>query len=299
MSGLFYKIITGFSRSINIRLLMRLITWLIIIAFLSGSCNNQNNNSAALDELRQKIDYTNKFIAHQNELAADLMEQRLVDAETREKALIWAPRVASIRSITNWFTMNLQQLQKAPAIENDILKIIQKFRDSIGQIDPSIRQEFGSEFDQFPNLLMKKEISADQVRLSELRGSTKQIYLSQIIQQCRVLENRLIIFCVEHCASSTHHYDYFAAIIGQSSSVVSPLEKITVTAGVGSFTREAKPGFLINGQLVEPDETNIANYSFHAPSKAGTYHVPVEINYTDQDGKKQTIIKTITYRVKL
>ena len=41
----------------------------------------------------------------------------------------------------------------------------------------------------------------------------------------------------------------------------------------------------------------IAHYKLKAASRPGKYYVPVKINYTDQNGKQQTVQKEIEYTV--
>ncbi|MEJ0105835.1 MAG: hypothetical protein WDO19_26240 [Bacteroidota bacterium] len=91
-------------------------------------------------------------------------------------------------------------------------------------------------------------------------------------------------------------FDTYAAIVGQSSSFVLPNQQIEVTAGVGAFSKAAKPTITIGGSTVPIGDDGAAHQKITA-SSIGEHDVPVTIVYTDQEGKLQTIKENIKYTV--
>ena len=85
----------------------------------------------------------------------------------------------------------------------------------------------------------------------------------------------------------------FWPIIVQSSTIVQAGEDLEITAGIGSFTRAAKPEVKINRLNVPIDWTGVTTFKIKAPIKPGKHFIPVELSYTDQEEKKQTIPKIV------
>jgi len=73
-----------------------------------------------------------------------------------------------------------------------------------------------------------------------------------------------------------------------------PGEQMTVTAGIGSFSKAASPTITINGQSQKADADGVAVKTFPVTS-SGSVHVVV--NYTKPDGTPGTDTKDIPYTV--
>lgn len=72
---------------------------------------------------------------------------------------------------------------------------------------------------------------------------------------------------------------------------------MTVTAGVGVFESRTQPNVYVNRKPVPVGAEGLAEYSFQVPPHPGHYRLPVRIEFTDQDGKLQTVEKEVRYRV--
>jgi len=74
-------------------------------------------------------------------------------------------------------------------------------------------------------------------------------------------------------------------------------ERIEIFAGVGEFRSDMKCEIFIYGKQVNIKDNAVAHYRLKAASTPGKYFVPVKINYTDQNGARQSIQKRIEYTV--
>lgn len=92
-------------------------------------------------------------------------------------------------------------------------------------------------------------------------------------------------------------YDNFRVVVNQNATVLGAGEELEINAGIGDFSSAALPDFLIDHRRVAANPEGVAVYHTRVPSKAGTYSIPLEIRFTDQDGKPQVVSKTITYKV--
>jgi gliding motility-associated protein GldM len=109
-------------------------------------------------------------------------------------------------------------------------------------------------------------------------------------------ENKVIAFCHNKVGEVVVRQDAFAAIAVADANYILPGQKINITAGVGGFSTAVKPQISIGGTNVPVGTDGTAKMEVQGTS-LGSHSIPVHIEYTDQDGKKQSIDKTIEYTV--
>jgi hypothetical protein len=112
-----------------------------------------------------------------------------------------------------------------------------------------------------------------------------------------IIENKVIMFCHEQVGSNGGPCTFVSALTGISTSFVQPGEQIEIFSGVGSFDSRPEPEIFVYGKPVRLTENAIAVCKFKAEKRPGKYYVPVKINYTDQNGRRQSIQKEIEYTV--
>jgi gliding motility-associated protein GldM len=108
--------------------------------------------------------------------------------------------------------------------------------------------------------------------------------LSKFQNDVKTSENRVVALFHEQVGKVKVQYDAFAAIVGQSSNYLMPGQELTISAGVGAFSKKALPEINIGGVSVPIN--NIGERS-----------VPVTVRFQNQEGQWQTISKTISYTV--
>lgn len=74
-------------------------------------------------------------------------------------------------------------------------------------------------------------------------------------------------------------------------------EKITITAGIGTFSYWKEPQIYIENKKCELGRNLISSYSFVAKNKIGTYKIPVKTIEQNPDGTTRSITKDIEYRI--
>jgi len=120
--------------------------------------------------------------------------------------------------------------------------------------------------------------------------------LSKFQNDVRTAENRTVALFHEQVGKVAVRYDKFAAIVGQSSNYVMPGQEIEINAGVGAFSSAAAPRITINGQGAPLGPDGQAKLKINGGG-LGKHTVPVVITFMDQDGKPQTVNKTVEYTV--
>ena len=130
-----------------------------------------------------------------------------------------------------------------------------------------------------------------------LAPTTSEAFINQLLSQVRMMESQLVRFCLEQCPMNGFRFDFYAAIVGQSSSVVGPGEEIKITAGIGAFSRNGEPLITFDGKPIQISDDGAAYCQFKAPTKVGRYTIPTNIEFSDREGKRQSIHKIVEYSV--
>ena len=120
--------------------------------------------------------------------------------------------------------------------------------------------------------------------------------LSKFQNDVKTSENRVVAFAHEQVGKVAVRFDTYTAIVGQSTNYAMPGQEIEIMAGVGAFSKAAQPQITINGQGAALGEDGAARMQ-SCRWWIGAHSVPVTIGYIDQEGKPQTITKTVEYTV--
>ena len=120
--------------------------------------------------------------------------------------------------------------------------------------------------------------------------------LSKFQNDVKTTENKVISFCHEKVGAVEVIQDAFAAIALANTTNALPGQEIEITAGVGGFSTKLSPTITIGGQRQQVGEDGAVHYKFKA-DRLGSNSIPVNIQYTDQNGKVQNITKNVDYVV--
>ncbi len=253
------------------------------------------------------------------------LSDKMADAKTAEQAKIWYPKADSAMKFSQELDKYIESLKvdlrKAAGSKDGLTdfkednleaatrlfekngegKVLQQklldYKKNILGIDPKINAEFANSF------------PVDAVGIKDKSGNVKDFtlsyfhmtptvaaltMLSKFQNNIKNAENQVVTFCHSKVGAVEYVYDQFKTIIGTSSTYLMPGEEMTVTAGIGSFSKSAAPTITINGQSQQADADGVAIKSFKV-NGSGTVHVVV--NYTKPDGTQGTDTKDIPYVV--
>jgi hypothetical protein len=121
--------------------------------------------------------------------------------------------------------------------------------------------------------------------------------LSKLENNIKITENRMIQFCNNKVGSYDDGFRVYSVIIAQDKSYLQKGENLKITAGVGAFSVQPTPEITINGKLIPLDDNGTAVYKLKASRIAGTYSIPVQINFINDIGENDTIKQNIKYTV--
>ena len=120
--------------------------------------------------------------------------------------------------------------------------------------------------------------------------------LSKFQNDIRNSESQVVSFCHKEIGAVEVIYDEFQAFAGTNSQYLMPGEELVITAGVGAFSKAAKPTISIDGAGVTLKPDGSAEYK-STVSTSGAFAKKVRISFTKPDNTIATVEKEVKYTV--
>jgi gliding motility-associated protein GldM len=120
--------------------------------------------------------------------------------------------------------------------------------------------------------------------------------LSKFENDVRNSEAQMIEYCHRRVGQVEVVYDAFQAFAGTNSQYLMPGEELVITAGVGAFSKEAKPSITVDGTGVALKPDGTAEYK-STVGVSGSFTKRVIITYTKPDGTKESKPVDVKYTV--
>ncbi|HEX6333187.1 MAG TPA: gliding motility protein GldM [Flavisolibacter sp.] len=303
--------------------------YLVLTALLALNVSAEILN--AFKTVDSSLNKTNTTITNSTETIMKSFEDKLADGTTRAKAEIWYPKAKRANELSiemyNYIDQLRTRIHKEAGFDpakkggdstfkednQDIATNImvkqgegKKLRDKLEnykkqllEIDPILAQEFSKTLQvdvTKPVTLTKANKSWEEAYFYMVPTVAAMAMLRKFQNDVKTSENRVVAFLHEQVGKVVVRFDTYTAIVGQSSNYVMPGQEVEVMAGVGAFSKAAKPQISINGQNVALGEDGAARLKVQGGS-LGAHRIPVNISYVDQEGKPQSISKVVEYTV--
>jgi gliding motility-associated protein GldM len=120
--------------------------------------------------------------------------------------------------------------------------------------------------------------------------------LSKFQNDVKNSEAQVVEYCHKEIGEVELIYDEFAAFAGTNSQYLMPGEELVITAGIGAFSKAARPSITIDGANVVVKEDGSAEYKTTV-GNSGSNTKKVRISYTKPDGTIATVEKDVKYTV--
>ncbi len=120
--------------------------------------------------------------------------------------------------------------------------------------------------------------------------------LSKFQNDVKNSEAQVVEYCHKEIGEVEIIYDEFQAFAGTSSQYLMPGEELTITAGVGAFSKAARPSITVDGASVAIKPDGSAEYKT-VTSASGAYTKKVRISFLKPDGTTSTVEKDVKYTV--
>jgi gliding motility-associated protein GldM len=302
--------------------------YLVLTALLALNVSSEILN--AFKTVNKSLENTNSTIDKSTSTIMKSLQDKMSDPTTAAKAQIWYPKAASAQKISTEVYNKIQQLKdrilkEANGDPNDpnkrfkednldiatrimiskgegpkLLQMLSDYKKNLLGIDPAIDSAFKTTL----------PINLDKPSSKSRSGKTWEgayfhmvpvvaalTILSKFQMDVKTSENRVVQFCHNKVGEVIVRYDTYAAFAETNSSYVMPGDEMQITAGVGAFSKAAQPTVSIDGQNVPLDIDGAAHRKVNAATSLGKHTVNVNVSFTDQEGKLQTISKPIEYTV--
>lgn len=302
--------------------------YLVLTALLALNVSAEILN--AFKTVNRSLETTNATVDKSSTTIMASLDQKLLDAATREKALIWQPKALQAQGFAKTAYSYIQTLKdeiltksggdpKDPTkkYKEDNLDIptrmmvdkgggkklyatLDQFKKDILSIDPEIAKEFANTLPidlSNPKGEDKKTKNWEYAYFHMVPSVAALTILSKFQNDIKTSENKVIAFCHNKVGEVIVRYDRFAALAQTNKSYVMPGDEMEITAGVGAFSKAALPTINIAGQVVPLDPDGVSRKKMNAETSLGEHSINVTVEFTDQDGKKQTISTPIKYTV--
>ncbi|MGC4035112.1 MAG: hypothetical protein QM764_04060 [Chitinophagaceae bacterium] len=310
-------------------LLQRLPLLAVTVICLSCSNNNNKENLAAFQSLDEMLTFSNSVIASSNKSIYEALEQKTFYSaysrmpgyyydKAKDIRTMTKNTIAYIESIKRWLKRQAGFDSSNPAtsealnnvsIVNDLFvqqgrgkelyKTLQQYRSGILGLDSALAKEFNTKL-VLTTAAFEQQSAVDFTTefLHDIPVSNALYMLTKFQSRLYMAENNLFSYINNKCTINTDILtESYAAIITTTSSCVLPGQSIEVIAGIGSFSRATNPSCKINGRTIPFDPDNTVTKKIRAPQQPGNYSLPVELSFTNQDGKQMIIGKEIKYTV--
>ena len=111
--------------------------------------------------------------------------------------------------------------------------------------------------------------------------------LSKFENDVKNSEAQVVDFCHRKVGEVEVVYDEFQAFAGTNSQYLMPGQELVITAGVGAFSKAAKPTVTVDGSGVGLNTEGVAEYKTTVGGP-GTYTKTVNITFVKPDGTTAT-----------
>ena len=278
---------------------------LSVIVFASCS-GNSKKDAEIIKALNESIENSNTWIERSSKDYMISFEEKLNNAGSSERAQTWYPKAKKIEQLSNDIVNDIENIKNRlvskVSFSSELFDKLVEFKKDILSIDPKIDHEFQKSLRLFTKTIDSSTVDQKELFLYYFNNSSTSSALAMLTKfqnSIRVIENKIIVYCHEQVGSTDGDglCTFISAVAIMNSTIVQPGEQIEITSGVGSFDSRPDPKVFVYDKQIPLNENAIAVFKFKAEKKPGKYYVPVKINFTDQNGRKQSIEKEIEYTV--
>jgi gliding motility-associated protein GldM len=303
------------------------IMYLVLTALLALNVSSEILN--AFKTVRRSLENTNSTVSQSTETILKSLEEKTTQDATKERALKWFPIAQKVQSTSKTLfdyieSLKAQIISKAGGDINNTAKtfkednldivtrmmvkegqgnklktMLEQYSKDIRALDPELDSAFKADFIDVSNPAGRdgKTKAWDIAYFHMVPTVAGLTILSKFQNDLRTAENKVIAECHKKVGEVKVVFDAYAAIVGQNSSYLMPGQNIEIKAGVGAFSKAAKPTISIGGQSATLLDSGFARSSMPAGAM-GPHTVPVRISYFNQtSGKQEEVNYNVQYTV--
>lgn len=308
--------------------------YLVLTALLALNVSSEILN--AFKTVDRSLMTASGIVEKKNEEIFRSFQAKIEDPKTREKAQIWLPKAQQAKKIADELYTYIDALKQELKVESGLTKAedgTESYKED--NLDAATRmfisdppngkgkgKELFNKLTEFKKQLlaidpdMAKEIAAalpldlTPLPTSSEAGKGDWAYgyfhmtptvaaitiLSKFQNDVKNSESQAVEFCHRQIGQVELIYDEFQAFAGTNSQYLMPGEELVITAGIGAFSKAAKPNISVDGAAVPINAEGAAEYKTRV-SNSGAGVKKVRISYIKPDGTSAVVEKEVRYTV--
>ncbi|RFM26594.1 type IX secretion system motor protein PorM/GldM [Deminuibacter soli] len=301
--------------------------YLVLTALLALNVSNEILN--AFKTVDRSLNNASATINDKNAAIFKSFEAKLKDPASRERAEKWLPKAQEAQKLSEDMFAYLEglkvELKKQSGLEvkngveeykednleatthlfvegkygKELQQKLADYKNKMLAIDPDIKTEFAKTLPIDLSIPKTQEATNQKWEFAyfhmtpTVAGIT---IMSKFQNDVRNSEAMVIDAIHRKVGEVAVVYDQFQAIASQSSAYLMPGQELTITGGVGAFSKAAAPTVSIDGATVPLNADGVAEYKTTVGGP-GAYTKKVHISFKKPDGTMGSLDKDIVYNV--
>ncbi|RTL49029.1 MAG: gliding motility protein GldM [Sphingobacteriales bacterium] len=303
--------------------------YLVLTALLALNVSSEILN--AFKTVNNSLGTSNEVIEQKNQTLFKSFQEKLNQADTKEKAAIWWPKAEKAKQLSENMYAYIESLKdslkrasgynppkdttfKEDDLEassrlmveekkgNELQQKLIQFKKDLLAIDTGFAMQYAATLPldvSIPKTAISDAAKKDWAyayfnMTPTIAGIT---ILSKFQNDVKNSEARAVEYFHNKIGEVKMVFDTYVPLIGQSAQYLMPGQELDVTAGIGAFNKESRPSISIDGASVplQPDGTGLYKTTVGGP---GSYVKKLHISYFNQaTGKQETKDVDIKYTV--
>lgn len=302
-----------------------------MVAVGFAGCNGFGDKSKedemiVLREMNRSLENASELSESTIKFYFSLFEDRMNDPNSAQKAAIWYPKAEKVTKLTNELAQYIDSLKislknfhrsskdSTSFNEIDMISVRQLFLDgghgnklfnklgeyktNILNVDPSIRQ-LNVDFTLHFPIEKRDENFGQKWVIKHFYKTSALITLTELTRfknDIFIINAEIVRFLYLKAPVNFCGWDQFHSLIETNTQILKPGQEFTITAGIGSFSRSARPNITIDGSPIKVNMEGVAEYKFIV-GKPGKYSKMVRIDYSEINGTKKSFEKVVNFQV--
>lgn len=299
------------------------VMYLVLTALLALNISSEVLN--AFKTMNKSFSNANATIDNKTNTIFASLEAKLNDPKTRDLAAIWKPKADRAKQLSDEIVAYIEDLKtqvqneaggknghfsekntnaatkilvEGPAGKT-LLNKLTDYKKSLLGIDAKIEAQFKNSLPldiSMPEVLNKSNNTWEAAYFRRTPAIAAITVLSKFQSDIKNAEAQVVEYCHNQIGEVQVVYDEFQALATANAQFLLPGSEFTITAGVGAFSKNAKPNVTIDGVPVPLNSNGLAEYKAIAGGP-GSYTRKVNISFVKPDGTTATLTKDINYVV--
>lgn len=299
--------------------------YLVLTALLALNVSAEILN--AFRTVNNSLANASEIIETKNQGLFQSFQKKMSDPKTAEKAKIWNDKASQAKSYADNLFGYIESLKgdlmkasgqlttggeykednlDAPTrvlVEGgrgkDLYQKLSQYRNNLLNIDPEIKREFEKTLPidlSTPKTSSQgnNDWSSAYFRMTPTIASVTM--LSKFQNDVKNSEAQVIDYCHRKVGEVEVIYNEFQAFAGTNSQYFMPGQELVITAGVGAFSKAAKPNITVDGAGVSLNTEGVAEYKTRVGGP-GSYTKTVNVTFIKPDGSRANVAKKVEYTV--